>query len=197
VDLAQRHQPVDNGFNDFVAYDVVFADADHGWISGNSGSFDFDVCCNFRTTDGGATWQMQTYGVFDDVMDVFPIDENEVWAATYNGTVFRTTNGGVGWDLVPTGYEDDPLLGFDGIAARPDGTVWVAGAYGTILKRTAGGAVPGDIDGDGTVGILDFLALLPAWGPCAEPCPPACAADLDGDCTVGVLDFLLLLANWS
>ncbi len=25
---------------------------------------------------------------------------------------------------------------------------------------------PGDINGDGTVGIVDFLQLLAAWGPC-------------------------------
>jgi hypothetical protein len=55
----------------------------------------------------------------------------------------------------------------------------------------------GDIDGDGIVGISDFLTLLAAWGPCADPCPPACAADLDGDCTVEIADFLLLIANWS
>ncbi len=35
----------------------------------------------------------------------------------------------------------------------------------------------GDLDGDGIVGIVDFLALLGAWGPCPAPC----IADLDGD----------------
>ena len=46
------------------------------------------------------------------------------------------------------------------------------------------------------VGILDFLALLAAWGPC--PAPPAdCPADLDGDGTVGINDLLILLANWG
>ncbi len=54
----------------------------------------------------------------------------------------------------------------------------------------------GDLDGDGAVGILDFLALLSAWGPC--PAPPAdCPADLDGDGTVGINDLLTLLANWG
>ena len=54
----------------------------------------------------------------------------------------------------------------------------------------------GDLDGDGAVGILDFLALLAAWGPC--PAPPAdCPADLDGDGTVGILDLLMLLGNWG
>ncbi len=54
----------------------------------------------------------------------------------------------------------------------------------------------GDIDGDGVVGINDFLLLLAAWGPCPVP-PAACPADLDGDGMVGITDFLILLAQWS
>ncbi len=57
--------------------------------------------------------------------------------------------------------------------------------------------VLGDLNGDGIVGIDDFLLLLAACGPCDQPCPPSCAADLDDDCDVGILDFLLLLANWT
>jgi len=64
------------------------------------------------------------------------------------------------------------------------------------MTVTTGGLV-GDIDGDGIVGINDFLLLLGAWGPCDMPCPPVCAADLDGDCDVGITDFLTLLANWT
>jgi len=48
---------------------------------------------------------------------------------------------------------------------------------------------PADFDGDGQVGINDFLFLLATWG---EP-----AADLDGDCSTGINDFLLLLASWG
>ena len=54
-----------------------------------------------------------------------------------------------------------------------------------------------DLDGDGTVGITDFLMLLAAWGACPDPCPPLCLGDLDGDCNVGITDFLALLANWG
>ncbi len=57
--------------------------------------------------------------------------------------------------------------------------------------------VVGDLDGDGLVGISDFLMLLADWGACPGPCPPTCAADLDHDCNVGIADFLMLLANWS
>ncbi|MHC5006375.1 MAG: dockerin type I domain-containing protein, partial [Planctomycetota bacterium] len=51
---------------------------------------------------------------------------------------------------------------------------------------------PADFDGDGQVGITDFLALLAAWGP-----NPGHVADLDGDGQVGITDFLALLAAWG
>ncbi len=51
---------------------------------------------------------------------------------------------------------------------------------------------PADIDGDGAVGIVDFLALLAAWGPNAGH-----PADLNGDGLVGIVDFLGLLAAWG
>jgi T5SS/PEP-CTERM-associated repeat protein len=61
----------------------------------------------------------------------------------------------------------------------------------TLLVSTLG-----DIDGDGSVGVTDFLKMLARWGPCPDP-PEPCPADLDGDGTVDVNDFLILLANWS
>lgn len=61
----------------------------------------------------------------------------------------------------------------------------------------AAGGVPGDVNGDGLVNVGDLLQLLGAWGPCADPCPPTCAADLNGDCSVDVVDLLTVLGNWS
>jgi hypothetical protein len=52
----------------------------------------------------------------------------------------------------------------------------------------------GDIDGNGTVNVNDFLLLLAAWGPCLDDC---CLADLDLSGDVAISDFLLLLANWG
>ena len=54
---------------------------------------------------------------------------------------------------------------------------------------------PGDLDGDGVVGVKDLLILLGNWGPC-EDCND-CVADLNGDCVVGVTDLLTLLGNWG
>ncbi len=56
-------------------------------------------------------------------------------------------------------------------------------------------ALPSDLDGDGIVGMVDFLALLDAWGSCSD-CG-TCPADFDGDCEIGILDLLILLGNWT
>lgn len=53
----------------------------------------------------------------------------------------------------------------------------------------------GDIDGDGTVGFSDLVAVLAAWGPC--PPPSLCAHDLDCDGSIGFSDLLIVLANWT
>ena len=87
---------------------------------------------------------------------------------------------------------DDIVIGAD--RGSPTGAPDAGKSYVVFGPATS---VLGDLDGDGIVGINDFLALLAAWGPCGEPCPPSCAGDLDRDCTVGIQDFLMLLANWS
>ncbi|NNM27445.1 MAG: VCBS repeat-containing protein [Phycisphaerales bacterium] len=69
-------------------------------------------------------------------------------------------------------------LGRDGIAIMP-------GTGGTV-------ALPGDIDGDGMVGLTDLLAVLSAWGVCE-----GCRADLDVDGLVGLSDLLVVLSNWG
>lgn len=53
---------------------------------------------------------------------------------------------------------------------------------------------PGDLDGDGTVGLVDLLQLLAVWGGCSGP---DCPQDLDGDSTVGTGDLLIIFANWG
>ncbi len=69
------------------------------------------------------------------------------------------------------------------------GTYW---ADQVIIDGVPPQPVPGDLDGDGVVGVTDLLLLLGAWG-----ANPGSIADLDGDGAVGVVDFLMLLANWA
>ena len=92
----------------------------------------------------------------------------------------------------------DPLLWFvgsNGIPVPPLSPTF--GTEGTLLlgERLAEFYLallcPADFDGDGEVGVIDFLTLLAAWG-----CD-SCAEDLTGDGTVDIQDFLVLLAAWG
>ncbi len=62
---------------------------------------------------------------------------------------------------------------------------------GDTLAAVQSAACNADLDGDDTVGILDMLQLLAAWGPCH------CPEDINGDGVVGINDFLDLLAAWG
>jgi len=68
-----------------------------------------------------------------------------------------------------------------------------AGRLDIAAATTLGPITPtlGDLNGDGTVGILDLLTLIAAWGQVHS------SADLDSDGMVGITDFLMLLANWG
>ncbi len=61
-----------------------------------------------------------------------------------------------------------------------------------------------DIVPDGAVNVSDLLAVIGAWGQCAGPCPPRCAADIApvnessvGDCNVNVTDLLAVIGAWG
>lgn len=75
-----------------------------------------------------------------------------------------------------------------------DGPDWLNIPSGE--REVIGQLVPdcnADLNGDGLVGITDFLQLLGAWGPCGGDC----AEDLDHDEIVGITDFLLMLSAWG
>ena len=50
----------------------------------------------------------------------------------------------------------------------------------------------GDVDGDGSVGISDILAVIDFWGSCS-----GCPADVNDDGTVDVSDLLEIIGNWA
>jgi len=70
-----------------------------------------------------------------------------------------------------------------------------AGFVQIVLTPVDDEPIPGDLDGDGSVGVLDLLMLLAEWGPCDKP--GDCPADLDNNNAVDVNDLLTLLASWG
>ncbi|MCI0366107.1 MAG: S8 family serine peptidase [Phycisphaerales bacterium] len=71
-------------------------------------------------------------------------------------------------------------------------------AAAAIDAATAPGCV-GDVTGDGVVNVADLLAVIGAWGACADP--ENCAADVaplpDGDGVVNVADLLGVIGAWG
>ncbi|MCI0364633.1 MAG: dockerin type I domain-containing protein, partial [Phycisphaerales bacterium] len=89
------------------------------------------------------------------------------------------------------------------IADESDPFCVVCGAEGRIahaaLLMSKAPPIPGDLNGDGVVNVLDLLAVISAWGPCPPP-PGSCAADISppgGDGTVNILDLLAVISNWG
>ncbi len=158
------------------------------------GEWDGDqwVFTNIDTTGSTGWWPSLAFD---------PADGNPAIAYQGNGSLKLAWHDGVQWNLqvvvggspeLPTGYT--PSLAFNEF-----GNGFPAIAYfglDSALYYIEDPPPPADLDGDGYVGIADFLLLLNAWGDC-DSCPPSCSGDLDGDCTVGITDFLLLLAAWS
>jgi hypothetical protein len=119
--------------------------------------------------------------------------------------------------------EDELDLDGDGNTTEPipfdlDGNDRVTNLYPDVGAYEFQGPFgpPGDIDGDGTAGVLDFLILLESWGFCCAgdfdcdqvvensdlvilldmlgPCPPGpCPADLNGDGQIDTADVTLFL----
>ena len=149
---------------------------------------------------------------YDDVLLVGCVNKGHLWRFRLNGKrdgfVFETP---ALQDLVddrsnaledPVGSDGEEIVlgvgfgtprGIIAIERGPEGLPYLLNAQGGLhrLRRKA------DLDADGSVGIVDFLLLIASWGPCDEPCPPACLGDLDGDCVVGIGDFLALLGMWG
>ncbi len=114
----------------------------------------------------------------------------------YNVAVLINQGNGAFHDAVlySAGTKPRDVIALD---ADGDGVLDLVAANDGFVSVVANRNRLGDLDGDGVVGIIDFLLLLAAWGPCSEPCPPTCMGDFDGDCDVGIVDFLTLLANWG
>ena len=137
------------------------------------------------------------------------LSDSTIYAGDLVGAVARfdlATGDFMGASFIPHSVT---ALAWDGdgvLASEQNGTIWrLNPVNGAILDSLispifidAMDILPtvGDLDGDGQVGITDFLALLQEWGPCAGP-PAPCPADLDGDGEVGIVDFLTLLGNWG
>ena len=66
----------------------------------------------------------------------------------------------------------------------------VRGSMAGLIELAGLMPCPADVNGDDVVNVVDFLAVLAAWGQSGVP------EDINGDGVVNIVDFLLVLGAW-
>jgi photosystem II stability/assembly factor-like uncharacterized protein len=139
-------------FQDRDLYSIRFApDGKTGWIVGEDGLI-------LKTSDGGATWDVQKSGNPNSLFKVAVIDDQDAVAVGDNGAIVRTTDGGTTWTTVKS--PKDVTL-FD-VTFLDKQNGWSVGEFSSIFKTTDGGQTwtlaYGGNTGDFTVG--PFLTVI-------------------------------------
>lgn len=130
---------------------VTFApNSPHGWAVGHDALI-------LSSSDAGQTWQKQYQG--DDLessfLDVLALDAQRIIAIGAYGLCFATSDGGRTWSP-RTVTEDDAHL--NRLSLSPDGTLFIAGERGTLLRSRDSGETWSALDApyDGS-----FYGVLP------------------------------------
>lgn len=86
----------------------------------------------YKTIDGGVTWvQLNSFPAGGGIQDLFVIDQDRIWTALNNGSIYLSTNGGFQWEeKTPDVLSNNRTLG---IWANTQGQVWTVGKYVSIL----------------------------------------------------------------
>ncbi|MCH8151181.1 MAG: PKD domain-containing protein [Planctomycetes bacterium] len=174
--------PFDNfGWAVAVAGDTAVIGA---WFDDNENGIDAGSVYAYRF-DGNA-WTEQAKLTAADTLDSYQLG----WSAALSGDVAMFGEGHHTYGSVSVfrGLSDCNDTGTLDICDIAEGTSKDANANGIPDECEC----PADLDDNGSVGILDLLTLLAAWG--SDPAGPP---DFDGDGNVGILDLLTLLANWG
>lgn len=130
---------------------VSFADARNGWAAGHGAVI-------LRTTDGGVSWQHQYTGPDPEspFLDLLALDAGHVIAIGAFGAYYVSHDAGAHWEQEFILEEDMHL---NRITRLTDGTLFLAGEMGTLLRSTDRGATWETLstDDDGSLyGVLEL-----------------------------------------
>lgn len=127
-----------DGKDNMMLQSIHFVTRETGWIANTVGSV-------YRTTDRGQTWKrvLDSDVLSDTLIDVAFVNTHYGWALaarsqtggahrslTKGMFLLHTADGGNKWEIQKRGIRDFLV----DIQALPNGTVWVAGRQGTLLK---------------------------------------------------------------
>ncbi|GEM_PF-6358948 len=145
--------------------DVVFVDETNGWAVGFAGSL-------LRTTDGGESWEHQTYRTDSWLMDVTFLNATTGWSVgavgvvPYDGLIISTADGGAIWGD-PHVIESVALLGIAFADEQNGWTVggsWESAVGGRIYHTSDGGQTWAQQDStDYKLYAVDFIGADTGW----------------------------------
>ena len=155
--------------------------------------------------------QIQDFAVADDGMVIFTGLARDNVLATDQSGIWMYQNGVINNLLLegqlispdpesPAGSEVvsrikwDQQKGFDRRHNRIIVTVYFESGNSSLLIIDVN--IPGDLDGDGFVGIADLNSILPNWNQSVAP-RDLLAGDVTGDGFVGIEDLNTVLGNWN
>lgn len=109
----------------------------YAWACGKPDSTNFGLI--LFSEDGGDTWVRQGTGNLSlleiEIIDIWAIDENTVWAIGSDNTVLKTSNTGNSWQKVNMpNNPSKPLLQALSIVNKTN--IWISGEHGTVYKST-------------------------------------------------------------
>ncbi|MBS1787942.1 MAG: hypothetical protein JST85_09485 [Acidobacteria bacterium] len=114
---------------DPVLLRMFFANANVGWAVGELGTIQ-------TTTDGGATWKLQTIQSRKILNDISAVGTQQAWIVGASGLTLHTADGGQTWNEQPTGINVN-LRAVHFVDANQG---WAVGNGGVILFTSNGGA---------------------------------------------------------
>ncbi|MCH2134936.1 MAG: hypothetical protein MK116_14435, partial [Phycisphaerales bacterium] len=179
------------------------------WTLGIGGDVDWAIDDPSRFAMSGATLSLTGLDAGLQSLELMSPDQGAVEVSDFQLGTLRIEPGTV-VTLVDThdnagdGDASCEAIYADTIVVEHGGTLLTNGcpvyARETIIKGELDGDViiigescQGDEDGDGTVDVLDLLAVISAWGDCDGDC----SADFDSNGTVDVIDLLIVIQYWG
>lgn len=190
--------PTSPGAADLRGWDLAFC------LSGSSRWWSFSLDGSVSNATIAATWNRI---VLDDFSGYSMGNVDlELWRVDADGSLHSLVGdeglayfegGNV---TSQSGVDNVELLSIDGLAAGeyvlelrhdPSGVASIIAGLAWYLEDPVVVEVPGDLTGDGVVGVEDLLLVISEWN-----CSVDCTADATGDGFVSVEDLLVVIANW-
>ncbi len=111
---------------------VRFINRNTGWICGDAGII-------LKTTNGGVNWINQSSGLSNKILaDIFPVNENLIYAVGFFETFLKSTNGGNNWVILENGIFGNSHS-YESCFFLNELTGWIGTSFPGTRKTTDGG----------------------------------------------------------